>query len=243
MKKLVAANWKMNKTIGEAISFASALKQQETKHNVLIFPPFPYLEQMGRAIPSIPIGGQNCHQEEKGAFTGEISAAMLKSVGCSWVLLGHSERRQYQKESNSLINQKAKVVLKHGLKVMLCVGETEQERKDGLTEEILERQLKDCLAGISQEQVGQLAIAYEPVWAIGTGNTATPKQAQDAHNFIRKNIEGLYNKSIAKSTRILYGGSVTPENAGVLFKEHDIDGALVGGASLDVEKFVKIANS
>ncbi len=244
MKKLVTANWKMNKTLGEAMSFASALKKEKTKHEIIIFPPFPFLEQVTRMLSTIPIGAQNCHHEEKGACTGEVSAAMLKSVGCSWVLLGHSERRQYQKESNQLINQKIKVALKNGLKVMLCVGETEQERKQGLTEEILERQLKDCLKGIGKDSMAaDIVVAYEPVWAIGTGNTATPKQTQEAHKFIRGIIEALYGKATAKAARILYGGSVTPENAASLFKEKGIDGALVGGASLDVEKFVKIANS
>jgi triosephosphate isomerase (TIM) len=243
MKKLVAANWKMNKSLGEAVSFASALKKSKMKHDVLLFPPFPFIEQMSRMLPDVPIGGQNCHQGDLGAFTGEISAGMLKSVGCSWVLLGHSERRQYQKESNSLINQKIVAALKQGLRIMLCVGETGQERGQRLTEEVLERQLKDCLKAIAHSSMAHIAMAYEPVWAIGTGNTATPKQAQDAHGFIRGTIGALYGKNVAKSARILYGGSVTSENAASLFEEKDIDGALVGGASLDVDKFVKIANS
>jgi triosephosphate isomerase (TIM) len=242
-KKIVAANWKMNKALGDAISFASAVKKEKTKHDIIIFPPFPFIEQLSRALPRIPLGAQNCHQEEKGAFTGEISASMVKSVGCTWVLVGHSERRQYQKESNALINQKIKTALKQGLKVMLCVGETEKERKNVLTEEIIKRQLKECLIGIEKVQMGAVAIAYEPVWAIGTGNTASPKQAQEVHSFIRATVNTLYEESVSRPIKILYGGSVTPENAVALFKEKDINGALVGGASLDVEKFVKIANS
>ena len=243
MGKLIAANWKMNKTQGDAASFAAALKKEKMKHDIIIFPPFLFLEQMARMLSKIPIGAQNCHQEEFGAFTGEISAGMLKSVGCSWVLLGHSERRQYQKESNALINQKMKAVLKQGLKAMLCVGETMQERKEGLTEEILERQLKEGLKGITEGQMKGIAIAYEPIWAIGTGNTATPKQAEQMHKFIRAVIESLYGKTVSKAMKILYGGSVTSENAPALFREKDIDGALVGGASLDVKKFASIANS
>ncbi len=242
-KKLVAANWKINKTMNEAVSFAAVLKKESVKNDILIFPPYPFIEQLSRLLPKIPLGAQNCHQEEYGAFTGEVSVSMLKSVGCSWVLVGHSERRQYQKESNAQINQKIKVALKNKLQVMLCVGESAKEREDDLTEEVLERQIKEGLAKITAEEMSSIAIAYEPIWAIGTGNTATPKQAQDTHKFIRNVIETLYGKSVSKSMRILYGGSVTADNAQLLFKEKDIDGALVGSASLDVEKFVKIANS
>jgi triosephosphate isomerase len=242
MKKLVAANWKMNKTLPEAVSFVTALKKTQVKHTILLFPPFPFLEQVSRIAPC-PVGAQNCHHEEKGAYTGEVSAVMLKGVGCSWVLLGHSERRQYQKETNQLINSKIKTALKNGLKVMLCVGETEQERNQGVTEELLERQLKDCLKDIKADEIRNVVIAYEPVWAIGTGNTATPKQAQEAHKFIREVLESAYDKKISTSIKILYGGSVTPENAASLFKEKDIDGALVGGASLHSENFIKIANA
>lgn len=243
MKKIVAGNWKMNKTLGDAVSFAANFKKEKTKHEVIIFPPFPYLEQLSRLLPVVPLGAQNCHEEESGAFTGEVSALMLRSIGCTWVLLGHSERREYQKESNAQINQKIKVALKNNLHVMLCVGETEKEHKEGLTNEIIKRQLKEGLAGITSDHMPSIAIAYEPIWAIGTGNTATPKQAQEVHSFIRETISKLYGESVAKSLRILYGGSVTPQNASALFKEKDINGALVGGASLDAEKFVKIANS
>ena len=241
---LVAANWKMHKTLQEAEEFAEDIKAAKAKASLLIFPPSPYLARLSALLEgtSIEVGAQNMHAEEKGAFTGEISAAMVKSCGASRVLLGHSERRQHFGETNASINGKVKAALKHGLKAMLCIGETSSERESGRTMDVLRAQLEECLGGVSAKEAGRITIAYEPVWAIGTGKTATPQQAQEAHAFIRKTLSGLFGKEYSK-TRILYGGSVTPENAASLFREKDVDGALVGGASLDVGKFLKIGNA
>ena len=243
--KLIAANWKMHKTIDEAMDFSRMMKRAKFNNDIIIFPSYPLIQAVQKSLgkSKISIGAQNCHQEEKGAFTGEVSASMLKSIGCDIVLLGHSERRGLFHEDDALINRKIKAALMQGLEVMLCVGETESEREKGMEKEVLKIQLKGCLEGINAKEMQKIALAYEPVWSIGTGKNASPQQAQNAHTFIRHTISSLYSDAISKKIRILYGGSVTSENAASLFKEKDIDGALVGGASLDVEKFLKIANA
>jgi len=243
--KVIAANWKMNKTLDEASLFAKSIKMVRSKNSIIIFPPFPLIAGVKAILgrTQIKIGAQNCHQEEKGAFTGEVSASMLKSIGCDIVLLGHSERRGLFHEDDALINRKIHAALGQGLEVMLCIGETESERKMGKEKEVLKSQLKLCLDGVNSRETQKITLAYEPVWAIGTGNTATPQIAQASHAFIRDVLSSIYGDAQAKSINILYGGSVAPENAASLFKEKDIDGALVGGASLDVEKFLKIVDA
>ncbi len=243
---IIAANWKMHKTLEEAEEFSWELKRKLSSRNeIAIFAPYPLILAVHRILgkTKILIGAQNCHQEELGPFTGEVSAPALKNVGCKIVLLGHSERRQLFGESNALINKKIKVALKNGLKTMLCIGETDVQRKKGRTFPVLESQIRECLAGLSDMDVKKVIIAYEPVWAIGTGITATPAQAQEAHAFIRKTISNLFGKNAALQMRILYGGSVNEKNASSLFKERDIDGALVGSASLDIQKFLRISNA
>jgi len=197
---------------------------------------------VGQALKgsNVQLGGQNCYLREKGAFTGEVSPQMLIDAGCQWVIIGHSERREYFKESDEFLNQKLKFALGAGLKVMFCVGETLAEREGGRMNEVLTRQITQGLQGLSAADFDNMSIAYEPVWAIGTGVTATPEQAQEAHAFIRSLVADQFGRDVADKVRIQYGGSVTPDNAATLMGQADVDGALVGGASLDAEKFAKI---
>ncbi len=244
-KSLIAANWKMHKLISDAESFIVDLQDKVKEFNdreVLIIPPFTALKTVSSKITrkDFFLGAQNCHWEEKGAFTGEISVSMLKDVGCTYVLVGHSERRNLFGEIDSIINKKLIAVLQNGLKAVLCVGELLEEREANKTFDVVESQIIRALAGVKEEDVGNVVIAYEPVWAIGTGRTASPSQAQEVHEFIRKKLEEKYNKDIANSLRILYGGSVKPNNVDELMKEKDIDGLLVGGASLEAGSFKRI---
>ena len=239
---LIAGNWKMHKTVGEAIELVRELKilvSDVTDRDILVCPPFTALYPVSQELKgsNIDLGAQNMFYELEGAFTGEISPLMLKDAGCSYVILGHSERRHIFGETDELINKKVLSALENGLIPILCVGETLEDRESGKTKEVVERQVKEGLKGISSEE---FVIAYEPVWAIGTGRTATPEQAQEVHEFIRSIIEGMFSKNVADRVRILYGGSVKPNNAADLLAMPDIDGALVGGASLKADSFSKI---
>ena len=243
---LIAGNWKMNKTVPEALELVRELKERlkgVEDRDVLVCPPFTALYPVGRELEgsSILMGAQNMFYEEKGAFTGEISPVMLKDVGCSYVILGHSERRHIFGESDELINKKVISAVNHDLIPILCVGETLEEREKGETRQVVERQVREGLKGLKPED--EFVIAYEPVWAIGTGRSATPEMAQEVHAFIREVLTELFGKEKAEGVRILYGGSVKPENAKGLLEMPDIDGALVGGASLKAESFSAIVKT
>ncbi len=244
-KKIIAGNWKMNKNLSESINLVSEIKKnlpENLNADVLVCPPFTSLETVHSMIKDTPVklGAQNMYFEDSGAFTGEISANMLKSVGCEFVILGHSERRHIFGESDEMINKKIKQAVKNGLNPVFCVGETLNERENGRAFEVIEDQITKGLTGISEDEFSNVVIAYEPVWAIGTGKTASPEQAQEIHKFIRELISKMYSTSSAENVRILYGGSVKPNNAASLLNENDIDGALVGGACLQAESFVQI---
>src|SRR6516162_11254193 len=247
-KLIVAGNWKMNKTVAEALDLVRSLKIELAnlkEVDVVICPPFTALSEVSRAVldSTLRLGAQNMSEHNVGAFTGEIAAVMLKEFSVRYVILGHSERRQYQKESNELIAKKALAVHAAALKPIVCVGETLAEREGNLTEKVLETQVRGSLAGLTKEQVVETVVAYEPVWAIGTGKTATTQQAQDAHAFIRKVLASMFDEATAKRVRIQYGGSVKPNNAKELMSQPDVDGALVGGASLEARSFADIVKS
>jgi len=248
-RKVVAGNWKMNMNLSGTIELISAIKNElsksDSKTEVIVCPPFTSLETAVTVVKgsSIKVGAQNMHYESGGAFTGEISADMLKSVGCEYVILGHSERRTLFGESDEMINKKVKKALSSGLKPIFCVGETLEERESNLTEKVVDNQVKNGLSGISEAELSELIIAYEPVWAIGTGKTASPEQAQEVHKFIRNLISKLYSNNLADNLVIQYGGSVKPDNAEELFSQPDIDGGLIGGASLKADSFISIVNS
>ena len=242
-QKIVAGNWKMNGTLSETKELITGLKEGDTSREgttVVVCPPFTSLETAGKLLEDshIELGGQDMSEHEKGAFTGDISASMLLTVGCSYVILGHSERRQHHGETDQRINAKAKRALAAGLTPIICVGETEPEREADETETIVGAQIDRCLDGFSGAELRKIVIAYEPVWAIGTGKTATPEQAQEVHAFIRSRI-GQSDKD-ADLIPILYGGSVKPNNAEELMAQPDIDGSLVGGASLKADDFIAI---
>jgi triosephosphate isomerase len=241
-KWIVAGNWKMHNTISESVSLAYAIKEGTTglkNGEVVVAPPFTALRSVGEAIKgsAVTLAAQNMYYEDKGAFTGEVSPLMLKDVGCTYVIIGHSERRKYFNESDENVNLKVKKALATGLKPMVCVGETDGERNKGFTQAVVNRQVRGALAGIPD--IGNVVIAYEPVWAIGTGKVATSAQAEDVHDFIRRLLVEMYG-CVAADVRILYGGSVTKDNIGELIAIEDIDGALVGGASLKPDGFLGI---
>jgi triosephosphate isomerase len=241
---IIAANWKMYKQVGEALRFVEKLAvmiQDLEGVEVVLAPPFTALESLKEAVASTPIelAAQNVHPEPEGAFTGEISVSMLADVGCRYVIVGHSERRHIFGETNDLVARKVAAVLGAELRPILCVGETLEEREAGRTLEVLEEQLSTALHGVTDAQVAELVIAYEPVWAIGTGRTATPELAQEAHAFVRERLRNGFGGT-ADRIRIQYGGSVKPSNAYGLMAQADVDGALVGGASLDPESFYAI---
>ena len=250
-RPLIAGNWKMHNTIMESLELVDALVKRldiegVTEVDVLVCPPFTALESVSNRLAGtqkVLLGAQNCAQQRQGAFTGETSPLMLLDVGCKYVILGHSERRAIFGETNELVNAKLKLTLECGLGPIVCVGETLDERENGSTFNVLETQVRGCLAGIRPEKMAEVTLAYEPVWAIGTGRTATPETAEEAHRFIRQIVDSMANDAIATSMRKLYGGSVKPGNASDLFREPDIDGALVGGASLDAESFFGIISS
>lgn len=246
-KALMAGNWKMHKTTEEARLLAeqvAAATPKAADREVLLAPPFTALGAVSEAVKGtdIIVAGQNVCWEEEGAFTGEISPAMLRDMGATASIVGHSERRQIFMESDEMINQRLLGGLEQGLTMLLCIGETLEERESGQTLAVLERQIRAGLAEVSSALMNQVVIAYEPVWAIGTGRTASTEQAQEAHAFIRKLATDLYEKDIADGLRILYGGSVKPANVDELMAQPDIDGALVGGAALDADSFGRIIN-
>ena len=243
--KFIAGNWKMNERRASAVELAAGIAKglrSSSAVEVAVCPPACYLEAVKATLGSSPIGlgAQNCHHEAKGAFTGELSAAMLLDVGCKYVILGHSERRQLFKETSGDVNKKVAAALAAGLTPIVCVGETKDERAAGRTLAVVQEQFDGSLAGLTADQVGKLVIAYEPVWAIGTGVVATPGQAEEVHAELRKLLEKRYSAQVAAAVRIQYGGSVTDENAAELLIQPNIDGALVGGASLKVANFLKI---
>lgn len=235
----------MNKTVGEAIDLVRELKAAISgvkAVEVAVAPPFTALYAVRKELDgsSIGLAAQNLYWEEKGAFTGEVSPLMLKEVGCHYVIIGHSERRQFFGETDETVNRRIKAALAQGLKVIFCIGETLKEREEGKTFPVIEKQVEGGLKGLGDQEMRNMVIAYEPVWAIGTGKTATPEQAEEVHRFIRGKIEKLYSREVSEEIRIQYGGSVTPENVKGLMNQPDIDGALVGGASLKAESFSKI---
>lgn len=248
-KPVVAGNWKMHKTATEALALARELRNAlgvvRDQVEVVLAPPFTALYPVGKAVEdsNLSLAAQNCHAEAQGAFTGEVSAPMLKELGCRFVILGHSERRQLFGETDEGVNRKAKAVLAAGMLPIVCVGETLQERESGRTLEIVSRQLAGGLAGMEGGSVGRLVIAYEPVWAIGTGRTATSAQAQEVHAHIRGWVAQALGKEAAAAVRIQYGGSVKPDNAAELLGQPDVDGALVGGASLKAADFAAIVKA
>jgi len=249
-KPFVAGNWKMNTDIRSSVTLAKRIASGSSEvagHSisVAVFPPFVYLEFVAKVLSasSIAVGAQDVYCQSKGAFTGEISSAMLKDVGCTYVLCGHSERRHVIGETDELVNKKVAAAIAGGLLPILCVGELLSERDSSQTEQVVTRQLKKGLAELSAEKVSAVTIAYEPVWAIGTGRTATPQQAQEVHQFVRNLLAQMYDRELAEETRILYGGSVKPDNSADLMGQQDIDGLLVGGASLNADDFLAIIRS
>lgn len=247
-KLIIAGNWKMNKTVAEALDLVQGLKLELAnvkEVDIVVCPPFTALASLSKDIldSNIRLGAQNMSENNVGAFTGEIAAVMLKEFSVRYVILGHSERRQYQKESDALISRKALAAHAASLKPIVCVGETLAEREAGEMEKVLETQVRGSLAGLSREQMAETVVAYEPVWAIGTGKTATTAQAQEAHAFIRRILAAMFDETVARKVRIQYGGSVKPSNARELMSQPDVDGALVGGASLEVRSFADIVKN
>lgn len=245
---IIAGNWKMYKTQEEAFQLASALKQSLSDINsvkVVLCPPFTALASVKQATfgSDILLGAQNMHWEEKGAYTGEVSPKMLLTIGCKYVIIGHSERRNYFFETNESVNLKVKSALGFGLIPILCVGERLEEREANKTEQVIEDHVRGAFKDLTADLAKKCVIAYEPVWAIGTGKTATPNQANEVHRFIRELLLSMFDKDCAEKVNVLYGGSVKPENSKELLEMSEIDGALVGGASLDAESFEKIVRS
>jgi len=245
IRPVIAGNWKMNKTVAEAIDFISRLRNAlaaPPEPEVIIAPPFTALHAVREVLRGSPIclAAQNLHEAEKGAFTGEISGEMIREAGCAYVIIGHSERRTLFGEGDERVHRKLRAALSAGLKPIFCIGETLQEREEGRMQNVVERQLKEGLNNLTAGDISRFLVAYEPVWAIGTGRTATPAQAEEVHRLIREWIAGRYGNEQAAEIAILYGGSVTPKNIVDLMRQPDINGALVGGASLDVASFVQL---
>lgn len=246
-KKIVAGNWKMNLTLEQSQALITEVRgmirdEIPNKNKVILFPTYIALPAASRLLEGTELGfgAQNCHHEENGAFTGEISAAIIKSTGAGYVIIGHSERRQHFSESDDLLSQKTRIALKNHLQVIFCIGETLQQREDHSYFKVIESQLVAGLFQLTAKEFEQVIVAYEPVWAIGTGQTASPEQAQEIHAFIRKLIAEKYDAEVANQTSILYGGSVKADNAREIFSKPDIDGGLIGGASLKARDFIEI---
>ncbi|MCG9127280.1 triose-phosphate isomerase [Candidatus Poribacteria bacterium] len=242
---IIAGNWKLNKTVSEAVDLTSELAKlvdNITDVELVVAPVFTALSNVYNVIntSNIQLAAQDLYWEDSGAFTGEVSAPMLKDVGCDYVIIGHSERRQYFGETNETVNQKVKAALSHDLKPIICVGELLKEREAGKTEAVIDDHVKGGIVDLTESEMESCVIAYEPVWAIGTGKTATPDQAQEVHSFIRDILTNCYSENLSSQIRIQYGGSVKPENAAELMSQQDVDGALVGGASLDAQSFAEI---
>lgn len=247
-KLIIAGNWKMNKTVAEALDLVQGLKRELAavkEVDIVVCPPFTALAEVSRQVldSNIRLGAQNMSEQNGGAHTGEISAGMLKEFSVRYVILGHSERRQYQAENDALVAKKALAAHAAALKPIVCVGETLAEREAARTEEVVAKQLRGSLAGLNKEQTQETILAYEPVWAIGTGRNAAPEQAQEVHAFIRQTLAAMFDGTVAKRVRIQYGGSVKPGNARELMSQPDVDGALVGGASLEVRSFSDIVKN
>ena len=245
-KPLIAGNWKMNKTISEALELANGIKRScldlTESVDIVLCPPFTALSEVAEVLTDsdIKLGAQDMHWQESGAYTGEISAVMLKDLGCSFVIIGHSERRQYFGETNEAVNKKIKAALKLDLSPIVCMGETLQERQKDKTFDVVRNHTEGALVDIDAKDMLKVTVAYEPVWAIGTGVNAKPEQAEVVQEFIRDLIEKRYNREVSETIRILYGGSIKPENFKDLIAQQDLDGGLVGGASLEIDSFVKI---
>ena len=244
-KPLIAGNWKMNKNSAESVKLVSQLREMVSdvkEVEIVVAPPYTALGSVADAIKgsNILLSAQNVFWEESGAFTGEVAPLMLKDIGCQYAIVGHSERRQYFGETNETVNKRLKAALKVSLTPIVCIGEVLEEREADKTLDVIEKQLKEGLNGLSEDEMEKVVVAYEPVWAIGTGKTATPDQAQEVHQFIRKLIARIVGETVAEGMRILYGGSVKPDNVDQLMSQKDIDGALVGGASLKADSFARI---
>ena len=244
-KPIVAGNWKMNNTVAEALALVAEIKRQAAESKgveIVLCPPFTALQAVSNAISgtAIGLGAQNMHWEKAGAFTGEVSAAMLRELYCHYVIIGHSERRMLFGETDAAVNRKVKTALASNLRPIVCVGETLQQRQASQTETVIRTQVLNGLKDIGPDQFAPVIMAYEPVWAIGTGMTATPDQAQDVHKFIRSLLQEMAGERVAQTVRIQYGGSVKPENAAALLSRHGVDGALIGGASLNADQFLAI---
>ncbi len=247
-KPIVAGNWKMHTTLSEAVALSEQIVRQLNvarleKADVILAPPFTHLYRIAEIIankPKIHLAGQNCHQSEQGAYTGEVSAPMLRSLGASYVILGHSERREYFGENDAIIAEKVKAALNTDLRPIYCLGEKQEERKASQHFNVVSKQIQQALFELDEASFRRVVIAYEPVWAIGTGLTASPEQAQEVHAFLRQLIAKRYNEAVAQNCSILYGGSCKPDNATQLFDQPDIDGGLIGGASLKAEDFLNI---
>ncbi|MFH1783359.1 MAG: triose-phosphate isomerase [bacterium] len=242
---ILAGNWKMHKTIDEAIKMVSELKVKVADvkdRQVIVCPVFTALSRVHEFIKdsNIELGAQNVHWEQKGAFTGEVSVEMIRDTGCKYIIIGHSERRQYFGETDETVNKRVNAVFSGNLLPIVCVGETLQEREKDLTFKVVEKQVHNGLKGLGEDVISSLIVAYEPVWAIGTGKTATPEQAEEVHKFIRDLLKRMYGEGASHAIRILYGGSVKPSNVKELMSKENIDGGLVGGASLDAESFSQI---
>lgn len=249
-KKIVAGNWKMNMDLAEGLKFAAAVdkyfrENPPAKAQVILCPPFIHLAGVAEIVKKgkIALGAQNCSSEASGAYTGEVSAYMVKSTGADYVIIGHSERRSYYHEDDKLLNKKTALALNAGLKVIFCVGEVKSEREEGKHFIIVKRQLEEGLFSLTEEQMHSIVIAYEPVWAIGTGLTASPDQAQEMHKYIRDLVKEKYGNECAKTLPILYGGSCKPSNAAEIFSKADVDGGLIGGAALKKEDFAGIVEA
>jgi triosephosphate isomerase len=243
-QKIIAGNWKMNLTLPQAIKLATDIRTVEStyRHQVILCPAFPYLSSLQHVLDgsAIKLGAQNCADRENGAFTGEVSAPMLESMSVPYVIVGHSERRIYYHESHEVLKEKMDLSLRYNLLPIFCCGETKEIRIDEKQEAFVMKQLEESLFHLSEDDIKKVIIAYEPVWAIGTGLNASPQQAQDMHHFIRQKVNERYGVAIASQIAILYGGSVKPDNAAELFSQPDVDGGLVGGASLKADDFIKI---
>lgn len=246
-KLLIAANWKMNNTRKEAATLLKKIKPilNNKQREVVFFPPFTCIDVVSKILKrkSAKFGAQNMHYEEKGSFTGEISVEMLKEVGCSYVLLGHSERRTHFNENDEDINKKIRTAVENNFIPIICIGENLEQREGERTEAILEEQIRNCLNGLTKEKVLRVVIAYEPIWAIGTGRSATTEQASSSHNSIRKLLANMYDRDVAQKMRILYGGSVTADNISSILRGKGIDGVLVGASSLKPDEFMKIVKA
>ncbi len=246
-KKIVAGNWKMNTLLKDGMELAKAVEKLEKEKRsdalVIIAPPYTHLSRVNDLIDSVKLSAQNCASEESGAYTGEISPDMLVSAGVEYVIIGHSERRSYYGEDNELLNRKTKLALLKGLKPIFCCGEVLKEREEGALFDVIREQIAVGLADLTKDDINKVVIAYEPVWAIGTGIVATPDQAQEMHKFIRDLLVELFDKKVAGNMTILYGGSCKPSNASELFANPDVDGGLIGGAALKAEDFLAIVNS